>query len=145
MSFKFIIVIMEKQKAMILKNPKHVCLAILMLILPGINVFHIRAEEAVNLEYRGNHGTHFVLPPTPADMPQVFIDNETGVITVDGPGYASYYYVDIISQSTLSVVLYDTVDGDYGTVDISSLPDDNYQIIITSSNNNEFIGQFTNY
>jgi len=45
--------------------------------------------------------------------PQVFIDTDTGVITVDGPGYASYYYVDIISQSTLSVVLYDTVDGGF--------------------------------
>ena len=100
--------------------------------------------SAINLEHR-HHGTHFVSPPTPDDMPQVYYDSEAGVITVDGTGYASYYYVDIVSQSTLSVVLYDTVDGDYGTVDVSSLPDDNYQIIITSSHNNEYTGYFTNH
>jgi len=94
---------------------------------------------------KGSANNHLGIPFVPADMPQVYYDSEAGVITVDGPGYASYYYVDIVSQSTLSVVLYDTVDGDYGTVDVSSLPDDNYTIIITSSNNNEYTGQFTNY
>ena len=103
------------------------------------------APDEVVLRNTGNQHDHFVSPPTPADMPQVYYDSETGVITVDGSGYASYYYVDIVSQSTLSVVLYDTVDGDYGTVDVSSLPDDNYQIIITSSHNNEYTGYFTNY
>ena len=78
-------------------------------------------------------------------MPQVYYDGEAGVITVDGPGYASCYYVDIISQSTLSVVLYDTVDGDYDTIDVSSLPDDNYTIVITSSEDNQYEGHFTNY
>ena len=101
-------------------------------------------EAVINLQNNGHHD-HLSIPFVPADMPQVYYDSEAGVITVDGPGYASYYYVDIVSQSTLSVVLYDTVDGDYGTVDVSSLPDDNYTIIITSSNNNEYTGQFTNY
>ena len=99
-------------------------------------------EAAINIKHHGHFEDHHIVP---ADMPQVYYDSEAGVITVDGPGYASYYYVDIVSQSTLSVVLYDTVDGDYGTVDVSSLPDDNYTIVITSSNNNEYTGQFTNY
>ena len=34
----------------------------------------------------------------------------------------------------------------YGDIiDVSSLPDDNYTILITSSNNNQFEGEFTNY
>ena len=37
------------------------------------------------------------------------------------------------------------VDGDGDNIDVSSLPDDNYTIVITSSNNNEYVGQFTNY
>ena len=100
-------------------------------------------EEVVIKQIPG--GIHSGIPFVPDDMPQVYYDSETGEITVDGTGYASYYYVDIVSQSTLSVVLYDTVDGDYGTVDVSSLPDDNYQIIITSSHNNEYTGYFTNH
>ena len=53
--------------------------------------------------------------------------------------------MDIISVSTGYVVLYDTVNGTYGTVDVSSLPDDDYTILITSSNNNIYEGSFTNY
>ena len=122
---------------------------LLLLFYPIFFVSQINGDGSmpnqIYIEQKPKGGTHFVSPPTPADMPQVYYDSEAGVITVDGTGDASYYYVDIVSQSTLSVVLYDTVDGDYGTVDVSSLPDDNYQIIITSSHNNEYTGYFTNY
>ena len=108
----------------------------------------VQADETyqINIEHVPNHGTHFVNPPfVPADMPDVYYDSDNEEIIIDGPGYATYYDVDIISVSTGYVVLYDTVNGTYGTVDISSLPDDNYTILITSSNNNEYEGSFTNY
>jgi hypothetical protein len=37
------------------------------------------------------------------------------------------------------------VDGYGDTIDVSSLPDDDYTIIITSSNHNVYQGTFTNY
>ena len=77
--------------------------------------------------------------------PLLFIDIVTDEIIIDGNGYSAYYDVDIISESTLLTVLSTNVDGDYDTIDVSSLPDDNYTIVITSSNNNEYTGQFTNY
>jgi len=115
------------------------------ILLASVGLIAWADERPIQMHDKGSVNNHSGIPFVPADMPQVYYDSETGVITVDGTGYASYYYVDIVSQSTLSVVLYDTVDGDYGTVDVSSLPDDNYQIIITSSHNNEYTGYFTNH
>lgn len=117
----------------------------LFLITMISSVLLYGATDEIVLRNADPQHNHFVAPPTPADMPQVYYDDETDEIIIDGPGYASYYNVDIVSQSTLALVLYDTVDGDYDTIDISSLPDDNYEIIVTSSNNNEFVGYFTNY
>ena len=86
------------------------------------------------------------LPIYPADQPDVYFDYDELEIIIDGPGSeASYYDVNIVSLSTLDTVLSTQVDGSYDTIDISSLPDDNYQIVITSSNENTYYGYFTNY
>ena len=126
-------------------NPKSLITIFCLLVLYGMNSRAINREDYINLEYKGNHGTHFGIPFVPVDMPDVYYDSDTEEIIIDGTGYATYYDEDIISVSTGYVVLYDTVNGTYGTVDVSSLPDDDYTILITSSNNNEYEGSFTNY
>ena len=81
----------------------------------------------------------------PADMPEVYYDDLNYDIIIVADGFASYYDVDIISQSTQLAVISTQIDGYGDTIDVSSLPDDDYVISITSSNNNEFVGYFNNY
>lgn len=120
-------------------------LSLLFTILIG--VFSIEAsDKPIQMHKKGTtHNNHSGTPITPADMPSVYYDDVSQEIIIDGNGYSAYYDVDIVSESTLLTLLSANVDGDYGTVDVSSLPDDNYTIVITSSNNNEYTGQFTNY
>lgn len=92
----------------------------------------------------GKGGLHSEYYP-PADMPEVYYDADNHEIIIVGDGFASYYDVDIVSQSTLLTVISTQIGGYGDTIDVSSLPDDDYTIIITSSNNNEYEGQFTNY
>ena len=99
---------------------------------------------AINLEHRLKDN-HFGFPVYPADQPQAFYDATELHIIIDGTGEATYYDVDIISMSTLVTLISTQVNGTYDTIDVSSLPDDNYKIVITSSNYNVFEGYFTNY
>lgn len=101
------------------------------------------AAAQINLQKKKT-GTHLE-QPTPADMPEVYYDTDNEEIIIIADGFASYYDVDIISQSTLQLVLYTTISGYGDSIDVSLLPDDNYKIVITSSNNNVYEGQFTNY
>ena len=78
-------------------------------------------------------------------MPEVYFDSDTQEIIIVADGFSSYYDVDIISLSTMMSVFSIQVDGYGDSIDVSSLPDDSYSIVITSSNNNEYVGQFTNY
>ncbi len=89
---------------------------------------------------------HSGLPIYPADQPDVYYDEDEQEITIDGQwSEASYYDVDIASMSTLDTMLSTRVDSSDDTIDVSSLPDDNYKIVITSSNYNVYEGYFTNY
>lgn len=81
-----------------------------------------------------------------ADQPEVYYDYDEQEITIDGQwSEANYYDVDIVSLSTLDTILSTQVNGSFDTIDVSSLPDDNYKIVITSSLENVFVGYFTNY
>ena len=91
----------------------------------------------------GKDGYHSEYYPT-ADMPEVYFDVDNLEIIIVADGFASYYNVNIVSQSTQLAVISTQVDGYGDTIDVSTLPDDDYTIIITSSNNNEYEGQFTN-
>ena len=103
---------------------------------------HLRNQ--IRIRQTGQIPNHSEYYP-PADMPEVYYDSDNLEIIIVADGFASYYYVDIVSQSTQLAVI-STQTGGYGdTIDVSSLPDDDYTIIITSSNNNEYEGQFTNY
>ena len=81
----------------------------------------------------------------PADMPEVYFDTDNQEIIIVADGFSAYYDVDIISQSSMIAVISTQVDGYGDSIDISSLPDDNYTIVITSVFNNVYQGQFTNY
>ncbi len=115
----------------------------LLLLLLGLSFFVIADEAQINLEYQHKHNHNEYYPPV--DMPEAYYDASNQEIVIYADGSASYYDVDIVSQSTMQLVFYTTIGGYGDSIDVSSLPDDNYTIIITSSYNNEYVGQFTNY
>lgn len=116
----------------------------LMLVLYGSTMCFGRSDEVINLQHIGDHDDHSEYYP-PADMPEVYFDfNDLEIILV-ADGFAAYYDVNIISQSTMLAVISTQIGGYGDTIDVYSLPDDDYTIIITSSNNNQYEGEFTNY
>ena len=98
-------------------------------------------EEKLNMQYvgHGTHSEHYI----PADMPEVYIDLDDMEIIIVADGFADYYTVEVISMVSGLTLIYTQIDGYGDTIDVSSLPDAYYQIIITSSNNNVFEGYFT--
>ena len=94
----------------------------------------------INIQHQspGNHSEHYI----PADMPIVYFDSEAMEIIIEAEGYADYYVVEVISMVSGQTLIYTQIDGYGDTIDVSSLPDAYYQIIITSSNNNVFEGTF---
>ena len=107
--------------------------------------FEVTASRQISLNQKGQLPGHSGIPFVPMDMPDVYYNDVAQEIIIDGNGYSAYYDVDIISESTLLTVLSTNVDGDYDTIDVTSLPDDNYTILITSSEDNQYEGHFTNY
>lgn len=101
-------------------------------------------QESIVLRDPRNQHDHIEYYP-PADMPEVYYDSDNQEIIIVADGFSSYYDVDIVSESTLMIVISTQVDGYGDSIDISSLPDDNYTIVITSEYNNVFEGQFTNF
>ncbi len=98
--------------------------------------------RAIVLEHHGGgHNEYF----DPADKPEVFYDDDNQEIILVADGFVSSYDVDIVSLSTLQVVLFTAVNGYGDTIDVSMLPDDNYKIVISTPYNNIYEGYFTNY
>lgn len=100
------------------------------------------SAERIHLQHRHKDGNHIEYYP-PADMPEVYIDTDEMEIILVADGFANYYVVDIVSQVTMLSVIYTQIGGYGDSIDISSLPDGYYHIIVTSSNNNVFDGYFT--
>lgn len=96
---------------------------------------------SINMHHKGNHGTHneYYIP---ADMPVVYFDSDEMEIIIEADGFANYYTVEVISMVSDQTLIYTQIRGYGDTIDVSSLPDGYYQIIITSSNNNMFEGTF---
>lgn len=92
----------------------------------------------IALEHKGvNHGgEHF----DPIDIPEVYYNDDNQEIDIVGDGYSSYYEVKIISMTTMLTWVDTTISGCGDTIDVSSLPVDNYWIVITSSYHNTFVG-----
>ena len=97
----------------------------------------IRDYYEQQIEMKGK--THFSEWNIPADMPDVYYNNVSGIITIVDYVNATYYVTIIDDWNT--VVLTDTKVGG-GTIDISSLSTGDYTIDITTSWNHEFTGDF---
>ena len=104
---------------------------------------NLNADEAnqIRIEQVPTGGTHFDFP-VPAVQPDVYYDDVDQEIIIVGTGNASYYNVLIESVNDWDVTLSTQVNGYYDTIDISSLPADEYCITITTQWNDTFEGYF---
>ena len=76
-------------------------------------------------------------------MPEAYFDSNDMEIIIVGDGFADYYDVEIVSLGSMLTVIGTQVDGYGDTINVSSLPDDSYVIVITTEYNNVYQGQFT--
>jgi len=102
------------------------------------------AAAQINLQKKKVKDGHFD-QPIPDVEPEVYYDNDAHELTIVGTGFASYYDVEIMSVTTSTVYISTRVDGSYDTIDVSSLPDDDYKIVISTLYHNIYEGYFTNY
>ncbi len=120
---------------------KRIIISFVLLLFVG-NLLADNNQTAIILGHKGTgHSEIF----DPADKPEAYYDVDNQEIILVADGFVSYYDVNIISLSTMSLVLYERVDGYGDTIDVSSLPDDDYKIVITTPYNNVYEGYFTNY
>lgn len=122
-----------------MKNVLFLCFLFVAINL-GANV----RSDTIELHKKGSLGTHieFSLPDV---EPTVYYDNDEHEITIVGTGYANFYDVEIKSVTTSMVYISTRVDGSYDTIDVSSLPDDNYVITLDPPVNVSFEGYFSIY
>ena len=105
----------------------------------GINLCN--GEEVINMQHIGHHNDHLE-HFSPFDQPDVYYDNVNQAIIIDGDGAVDYYDVEIASVTNFVPVILTQVNGYYDTIDISSLPADEYSISITTQWNDTFVGYF---
>ena len=97
--------------------------------------------ERIVLRDTGQQHNHWELP-APAVQPDVYYNDVDQEIIIVGTGNATYYNVVIESVNDWDVSLSTQVNGSYDTIDISSLPADEYCITITTAWNDTFVGYF---
>lgn len=95
----------------------------------------------INIQNVPHGGSHTEYYP-PADMPQVYFNSNDKSIILVGDEFADYYDVEIVSLGSMMTVISTQIDGYGDTIDVSSLAIGDYRIVITSSNNNVFEGDF---
>ena len=117
-------------------------LIILLLLTLAFNLSASVRSNTIQLHKKGAVGTHFDLP-VPAIEPDVYYDSDAQQIIVEGTGNVSYYDVEITALSTFDVPISTRIDGTYDTIDISSLPSDDYVISINTPLNIRYEGLFT--
>ena len=108
------------------------------------SAWHLFATDPIILHNGGGVGNHFDFP-VPAVQPDVYYDADNQEIIIVGTGNLSCYDVEIESLTTWNVLISTQVDGTYDTIDISSLPSDNYVITIDTSVGISYEGDFTIY
>ncbi len=89
----------------------------------------------------GKGGLHSEYYP-PADMPEVYYDADNLEIALVADGFAAFYDVEITLTTGNVPFISTQVDGYGDTIDVSSLTEGYYNITITSSNNNQYVGTF---
>ena len=104
--------------------------------------FYLYADrDEIVLRPDGHQPNHSEYYP-PADMPEVYFDDVAMEIIIVGDGFADYYDVEIVSLGSMLTVIGTQVDGYGDSIDLSSLPEGDYRLVITSSNNNVYEGDF---
>ena len=116
----------------------------LLTFLMSLNLFAGGTRDSIPLHKKGSLGTHIEIS-LPDVEPTVYYDNDSREISIVGTGFASYYDVEIMSVTTSTVYISTRVDGSYDTIDVSSLPDDNYVITLDPPVNISFEGYFSIY
>ena len=112
---------------------------LLLSMMLSAQVFTASSEVQIVLSQQGEHIEHFA----PADMPEVYYNSDEEEIIIVADGFSSYYNVLIIRNSTNQTMVSTQIIGYGDSIDISSLPSDNYILVITSEYNNVFQGNFT--
>ena len=114
-----------------------------MMMFPMYCYADRNGEEQVILHHKKKQTGHLENYPI-ADMPDAdYYDNDEMEIIIVADGFSSYYEVLIIRNSTNQTMVSTQISGYGDSIDISSLPSDNYIIVITSEFNNVFQGQFS--
>ena len=98
--------------------------------------------QVIILQHTHGGGTHFSFP-VPAIEPDVYYDSDAQQIIVEGTGNVSYYDVEITALSTFDVPISTRIDGTYDTIDVSSLPSDDYVITINTPMEISYQSKFT--
>lgn len=115
-----------------------------LLLFVSTNSLAGNRDETIQIHKIGQAGNHFDFP-VPAVQPDVYYDADNQEIIIVGTGNLTYYDVEIESLTTWNVLISTQVDGTYDTIDISSLPSDNYVITIDTSVGVSYEGDFTIY
>ena len=121
---------------------KFIAFFAILMMFPIYSFADRNGEEQVILQKTKSHGGHLETYPS-ADMPDVYYNDDTDEIIIIGYGFSSYYDVLIIRNSTNQTMVSTQISGYGDTIDVSSLPSDNFTIVITSECNNVFEGQFS--
>lgn len=98
-------------------------------------------SDRIYLQHKHKDGNHSEYYP-PADMPVVYFDSTDMEIIIVADGFADYYDVEIVSLGSMLTVIGTQIDGYGDSIDVSSLSDGDYRLVITSSNNNVYEGDF---
>ena len=114
---------------------------IFFLLFAIVGLLARASDEEIALNCPGHQHDHSEYY-APADMPVVYLNLETSQIIIVADGFANHYTVEVNSMVSGLTLIYTQIRGYGDTIDVSSLPDGYYQIIITSSNNNMFEGTF---
>ena len=75
--------------------------------------------------------------------PAAYYDNDSHIIIINGSGVVDFYDVEITALSTFDVPISTRIDGTYDTIDISSLPSDDYVITINTPMEISYQSKFT--
>ena len=86
-------------------------------------------------------GSHPGQTYVPADMPDVYYNASTAMLTIIGYGEVAYYDVDIADVNLLTV-LSTQVNGTSDTVDVSDLEGGTYTLTCTTPAGRTFTGTF---
>ena len=106
-------------------------LLILLIVVAGLEM---SARKQIDIQHNGQLPGHTEYPVYVDDPHQgqfeAYYDNDMQMIFFEGTGEIDFYYVDIISMSTMSILLHTTVNGDYDAISMSSYTDGKYLLVV---------------